>query len=579
MLIDGLFEIVEPTMIENMFEVFADFGVSGHQIVLLTADRGVFSQGTNRAKNFSSNSNGVNRLAVFELPQTRVSPGPAITPDRSLPFEPPRQPEFLTPFTIRHSHMQDFAREYPMVKYPPLEQIDSHEIHHFENLSPVAPVVSNIAPAATTPTAPIFVKTPSPIYVPDGQVRAVTPFPAEQPVRTSAHYRGQKISNDVFENSAITENTDLRTIDLVDSIHLGQLSQSGISSVRSLLELVPDSLPQSVTIAGVTPEQIDRWQAQAWLMICVPGLSTVDARILAAIGVAEPEQLDASNSSQLLQRVQRFMNSPNGSRFKVRGDMIDMNRVNMWMRSLDRTRSSWRKSRGYSRRNRWGQRSSNSRQQNAAEASAFQRAPRIRTSEPQRRERDVRSRDVRTRDDRSYSDREPVTRQPKLHTASLAKTTKTKRNKRATSALKFYLELDSDLEAAPSIGPKTAERFERVGVTTVREFLNQTAESMSSKIQYKRMTADVIRQWQHHARLVCRIPNLRGHDAQLLVACGITEPEDLAVKQPENLFNVIGPFSETKEGLKIIRNGKKPDLDEITDWINWAGHTRSLQAA
>ena len=48
---------------------------------------------------------------------------------------------------------------------------------------------------------------------------------------------------------------------------------------------------------------------------------------------------------------------------------------------------------------------------------------------------------------------------------------------------------------------------------------------------------------------------------------------------PEKLFDVIGPFSETKEGLKIIRSGKKPDLDEIKDWIAWAGHTRSLQAA
>ena len=65
----------------------------------------------------------------------------------------------------------------------------------------------------------------------------------------------------------------------------------------------------------------------------------------------------------------------------------------------------------------------------------------------------------------------------------------------------------------------------------------------------------------------------------MLVACGIIDPEELAIKQPQSLFKVVGPFSDTKEGLKIIRNGKKPDLAEITDWINWAGHTRSLQAA
>jgi hypothetical protein len=139
--------------------------------------------------------------------------------------------------------------------------------------------------------------------------------------------------------------------------------------------------------------------------------------------------------------------------------------------------------------------------------------------------------------------------------------------------------LADHIEAAPSIGPKTAERFEAIGVSTVADFLRQTAESMATRLDYKRLSADTLRTWQHQTRLVCRVPNLRGHDAQLLVACGVTEPEELATLQPQSLFGIVGPFSETKEGLKIIRSGKKPDLAEITDWIQWAEHTRSLQAA
>ena len=158
------------------------------------------------------------------------------------------------------------------------------------------------------------------------------------------------------------------------------------------------------------------------------------------------------------------------------------------------------------------------------------------------------------------------------------KSTKTSASK-SVKKLKFYLDLNDHIEAAPSIGPKTAERFEKIGVHTVADFLRQTAESMATKINYKRISADVIRVWQQQARLVCRIPNLRGHDAQLLAACDVTEPEELSTMQPGTLFEIIGPFSETKEGLKIIRNGKKPDLEEITDWISWAQHTRSLQAA
>ena len=169
--------------------------------------------------------------------------------------------------------------------------------------------------------------------------------------------------------------------------------------------------------------------------------------------------------------------------------------------------------------------------------------------------------------------------EPIVHQLSEKKRSTKKTTQPTTKPLKFYLELSDHIEAAPSIGPKTAERFERVGAITVADFLRQTAESMASKIDYKRITADSIRQWQHQARLVCRIPHLRGHDAQLLVACGITEPEDLSVMHPEKLFDIIGPFSETKEGLKIIRSGKKPDLAEINDWIRWAQQTRSLQAA
>ena len=39
-----------------------------------------------------------------------------------------------------------------------------------------------------------------------------------------------------------------------------------------------------------------------------------------------------------------------------------------------------------------------------------------------------------------------------------------------TTNLKFYLDLEDHIEAAPSIGPKTAERFEKIGVFTISDF-------------------------------------------------------------------------------------------------------------
>jgi hypothetical protein len=147
------------------------------------------------------------------------------------------------------------------------------------------------------------------------------------------------------------------------------------------------------------------------------------------------------------------------------------------------------------------------------------------------------------------------------------------------SKLRFFLDLKDHVEAAPSIGPKTAERFQRIGIHTVDDFLAQTAESMATKLKYRRITADLIRSWQHQTRLVCRIPNLRGHDAQLLVACDLVEPEKIAGMQPQRLLDIILPFARSKEGMKIVRTGKEPDLQEVCDWIKWASMTRSLHAA
>ena len=149
----------------------------------------------------------------------------------------------------------------------------------------------------------------------------------------------------------------------------------------------------------------------------------------------------------------------------------------------------------------------------------------------------------------------------------------------ANKKLKFYLELTDHIEAAPSIGPKTAERFEKIGVVTIDDFLRQNAESMAAKIDYKRINADSVLAWQHQARLVCRVPNLRGHDAQLLVAAEVTTPEELAESDPEDLFGVIDPIARSNDGKRIVRGGKLPDLQEVTDWINFAQHQRALQAA
>ena len=216
--------------------------------------------------------------------------------------------------------------------------------------------------------------------------------------------------------------------------------------------------------------------------------------------------------------------------------------------------------------------------------------------EPRRTAPPLPPREPRTRSSRSDTTRKPVAIRQNPGRQSLSNfnessnvepstrsnsnsNSKSKSQSTSSQKLRFYLDLTDHIEAAPSIGPKTGARFEAIGVYTIADFLKMTAESLAEKLDYKRLNAKLLRQWQHQARLVCRIPNLRGHDAQLLVGCEIFEAEEVASMRPESLFAKIAPFSNTKEGLKIIRNGKKPDLAEITDWISFAQHNRSLRAA
>jgi hypothetical protein len=109
--------------------------------------------------------------------------------------------------------------------------------------------------------------------------------------------------------------------------------------------------------------------------------------------------------------------------------------------------------------------------------------------------------------------------------------------------------------------------------------LAANAETLADKINLQRVDDTTIRAWQEQARLVCRIPNLRGHDAQLLVACDLTSPEELANMNPTTVLSQVLVIAESVEGQRILRGSKLPDLAEINDWIAWASHCRSLNAA
>lgn len=145
--------------------------------------------------------------------------------------------------------------------------------------------------------------------------------------------------------------------------------------------------------------------------------------------------------------------------------------------------------------------------------------------------------------------------------------------------LRFHLSVSDPVVDAPSIGPKTAKRLGTIGVRTVADLLELDADEAAEKINRSYIDAETIRRWQREATLACRIPNIRGHDAQLLVGCDLTDPDEIGLFEANELLDVVLPFATSDDGKRILRNMSSPSLDEVTNWIAWSGESRELDAA
>lgn len=135
---------------------------------------------------------------------------------------------------------------------------------------------------------------------------------------------------------------------------------------------------------------------------------------------------------------------------------------------------------------------------------------------------------------------------------------------------KFYLTMNDDLEAAPSIGPKMAEAFANLGIKTVADFLGQTAQDMAELLDDSRFGAGTLTDWQDQARLVISVPGLRGGGAQLLVGAGYRTCEALADAGPVALSADVLTFAASAEGKRILRDGHPPDLEKVKSWVEAA---------
>lgn len=382
----------------------------------------------------------------------------------------------------------------------------------------------------------------------------------------------------------------------------------GIDRVGDLLATDPHWLAEHLRIHGVTSSTVMRWQAEARLLCSVRQLRPFDARVLAGAGVRHPRQLAEMHPSQLLDRVERFLTTDRGREILRSGNSYELSRITAWIASAKngepRARVVAPRTADYSDWEDGDREQSFASDRYEAIPNGFHRepTPRQRFDDTERQQRrDLRRSERRPiersypvvnrepeqntefhRDERSGTSRQPRVVRDKSRTGRDdlgAKRGAKNGRTESTNGWRYYLDLASPVVDAPSIGPKVADKLASIGIRTVEQFLNANAESIANRLETRRVDSTVIRAWQDQAKLVCRVPNLRGHDAQLLVACKIVSPEELARAHAATLLSQVSSVAQSTEGQRILRGSQAPDLAEVNDWIKWAGNSRALNAA
>jgi hypothetical protein len=135
-----------------------------------------------------------------------------------------------------------------------------------------------------------------------------------------------------------------------------------------------------------------------------------------------------------------------------------------------------------------------------------------------------------------------------------------------------YLFASDDLEAAPSIGPRTAERFAVIGVHTVGEFLSRDPRELADLLDDPHFDVETLADWQDQAQLVIDVPGLRGTHAQLLVGAGYHTAQDVADADPVALSASVLKFVSTSAGKRVLREGRPPDIEKMMGWVEVAKH-------
>ncbi|HYO24081.1 MAG TPA: DUF4332 domain-containing protein [Lacipirellulaceae bacterium] len=395
------------------------------------------------------------------------------------------------------------------------------------------------SPSARTPP---IASTPTPAPKPAAPSLRVVRHPVDDgpapPVRTVAERTAAAIER------AAEKPVYYLTVDasLADFPVLGNetamiFTSLGMRTVEDLLAADAAEVARRLAHPSVTVDAVRLWQQHTSLMCFVPSVSLADAQVLAACEVTSPEALFTIDARLLADAVTKFLATDRGRRFASCRDRLSRDRLVMLQKLARRQRDRWQL---LSPRFPWVERP---------------------TAAPKTRPRPV-----------------PALRMRHSKGAGTPATPRIVKETRRRP-LRFFLDRRSPVAEAPSIGATIAERLTEVGIRTVADLLNANPESTAAELGIRRVTPEAIAAWQVQARLACRIPELRGGGAQILAACGFTEPEQVARVSVAELMAKVRAVCHTAQGKRMLRDSEPPTEARIAGWIRHASQTRPLEAA
>ncbi len=368
----------------------------------------------------------------------------------------------------------------------------------------------------------------------------------------------------------------------IDAVAAARLRGLQVSHVVHLMQQDPCRLADALGLANVEANTIRRWQAECRLVCRVPNLRGFDARILVACGITTPAALAATAPTRLLHKVEIFLATDRGQQLLLSGSSHELARITGWIATANSQGLSKQSEQITNRTRQGNQSEGKSVQDDGRRSSATSHntdfVPALkpsRRSEHTRREKRKHAR----ANHKPETNRTNVVQFDQNTTGNSHASGAATQDETEIRELRFYLQQDAPVVDAPSIGERMEERLQAIGVSTIQDLLDADPEQVAEQLDHRRVDADTVLQWQQQTTLVCCIPMLRGHDAQLLVAADIITPADLAACDAEELFEIIDPIARSKEGKRILRGGNLPDLEEVSDWVNFAQYNRELRAA